>query len=58
MGEIEDSEARTNPPLFNEVDRRQVVIDEATEAIRELRLRTERITTEELLSARSEGHRL
>jgi hypothetical protein len=41
-----------------EVDRQQAKIDEAMEAIRNLRRRTGRATADELLSARDEGRRI
>jgi prevent-host-death family protein len=41
--------------IVPEVDRQQAQIDEAMEAIRNLRRRTGRITADELLSARDEG---
>ena len=44
--------------LTPEVDRRQEDIDAAIAAIKALRVRTGKITVEELLSARHEGHRL
>jgi prevent-host-death family protein len=44
--------------IVPEVDRQQAKIDEAMEAIRNLRRRTGRIKVEELLSARDEGRRL
>lgn len=43
--------------LVPEVERRQVEIARAIESIRARRRRTGRITAEELLSARHEGHR-
>ncbi|MGH7041966.1 MAG: type II toxin-antitoxin system Phd/YefM family antitoxin [Acetobacteraceae bacterium] len=43
--------------LVPEADRRQAEIDEALEGIREIRKRTGRITLDELLSARHEGHK-
>ncbi len=44
--------------LTPEVDRRQEETDAAIAAIKALRVRTGKITVEELLSARHEGHRL
>ena len=41
--------------IVPEADRRQEKIDEAMEAIRNLRRRTGRINVDELLSARDEG---
>jgi prevent-host-death family protein len=43
--------------IVPEVDRQQVKIDEAMDAIRNLRRRTARIKVDELLSARDEGRR-
>jgi prevent-host-death family protein len=43
--------------IVPEVDRQQVKIDEAMDAIRNLRRRTGRIKVDELLSARDEGRR-
>lgn len=43
--------------LVPEPDRRQAEIDEALEGIRAIRKRTGRITLDELLSARHEGHK-
>ncbi len=43
--------------IVPEIDRQQVKIDEAMEAIRNLRQRTGRITVDELLSARDTGRR-
>ena len=43
--------------LVPEAESRQREIDEAHEAIRELRKRTKRVTVEELLSARDEGRK-
>lgn len=43
--------------LVPEADRRQAQIDEALEGIRAIRKRTGRITLNELLSARHEGHK-
>lgn len=43
--------------LVPEVDRRQAEIDKAVENIRALRRRTGKITREEILSFRHEGHR-
>jgi prevent-host-death family protein len=43
--------------IVPEVDRQQVKIDEAMDAIRNLRRRTGRIEVDELLSARDEGRR-
>ena len=43
--------------IVPEVDRQQMKIDEAMDAIRNLRRRTGRITVDELLSARDEGRR-
>jgi prevent-host-death family protein len=43
--------------IVPEVDQRQAMIDEAMDAIRNLRRRTGRIKVDELLSARDEGRR-
>lgn len=43
--------------IVPEVDRQQEKIDEAMDAIRNLRRRTSRIEVDELLSARDEGRR-
>jgi prevent-host-death family protein len=43
--------------IVPEVDRQQAKIDEAMDAIRDLRGRTGRITLDEVLSARDEGRR-
>lgn len=43
--------------LVPEADRRQDEIDRAMEEIKELRKTTGRVTLEELLSARHEGHK-
>ncbi|HEX4134720.1 MAG TPA: type II toxin-antitoxin system prevent-host-death family antitoxin [Bryobacteraceae bacterium] len=43
--------------IVPEIDRHQEKIDEAMDAIRNLRQRTGRIKVEELLSARDEGRR-
>ena len=43
--------------LISEVDRRREEIDQAIASIRALRQRTGKVTVEELLSARHEGHR-
>lgn len=43
--------------IVPEAQRRQAEIDQAIGAIKELRRRTGKITVEELLSARHEGHR-
>ena len=43
--------------IVPEQQRRQDEIEKAIDAIRALRARTGRITTEELLSSRHEGHR-
>jgi prevent-host-death family protein len=43
--------------IVPEAHRRQEEIDEAVEAIKELRKRTGKITLDELLSARHEGHK-
>jgi prevent-host-death family protein len=43
--------------IVPEVDRQQAKIDEAMDAIRNLRRRTGRIKVDELLSARDEGRR-
>jgi prevent-host-death family protein len=43
--------------IVPEADRQQVKIDEAMDAIRNLRRRTGRIRVDELLSARDEGRR-
>ena len=43
--------------IVPEAERRQEEIDRAIESIRALRKRTGRITVEELLSARHEGHK-
>jgi prevent-host-death family protein len=43
--------------LVPEAERHQEEIDKAIESIRALRQRTGRITVEELLSARHEGHK-
>jgi len=54
MREIQASDAKIHLP---EAARRQEEIDRAIEGIKRLRARTGRITTEELLSSRHEGHR-
>ena len=43
--------------LVPEADRRRDEIDRAVETIKAIRRRTGKITTEELLSSRHEGHR-
>jgi prevent-host-death family protein len=43
--------------IVPEIDRQQGKIDEAMDAVRNLRRRTGRITADELLSARDEGRR-
>jgi prevent-host-death family protein len=43
--------------IVPETDRRQEEIDKAIEGIKALRLRTGKITVEELLSAKHEGHK-
>ncbi len=43
--------------IVPEIQRRQMEIDSAIEAIKALRKRTGKITVDELLSAKHEGHR-
>ncbi|HEX5325603.1 MAG TPA: type II toxin-antitoxin system prevent-host-death family antitoxin [Acetobacteraceae bacterium] len=48
---------RTIPRIVPEPSRRQQEIDRAIDGIRALQQRTGRITADELLSARHEGHK-
>jgi hypothetical protein len=58
MREIQDSEAEAFlPQVLDDMGRRQEETDNAIWGIQDLRVRTGRITVDELLSAREEGRK-
>jgi hypothetical protein len=57
MRKTQASQAKAVAVVIPEAKRRQSEIDEAIAKIRALRQRTGKVTTEELLSFRHEGHK-
>ena len=57
MRKTRASQAKALAAVIPEAKRRQLEIDEAIAKIRALRQRTGKVTTEELLSFRHEGHK-